>query len=257
MFSKFFKSSKQTKNKKDEVPEIEIENEETQEKTSSVHKEIESRLKLENMKLIDEELATMTSQDMFKKYWKEKLCQWKLSSLNDEWRLPDANKSTGGIDWKDKEVVSLLRNTSVEMIKQIGKKMLSGDFNLTTVSFPIKIMLPLSILEMTARSVFQHPIYFNLAATQGDPLEKFKLTIVGIISCYHDSSFILKPLNPILGETYEMLYEDGSKIYLEQSSHHPPVTHFLLNGPNKLYKYHGYSLFSSSAGLNSLKVQLF
>ena len=61
-------------------------------------------------------------------------------------------------------------------------------------------------------------------------------------------------MNPVLGETFEMLWEDGSHVYLEQTSHHPPISHFIMYGPNNSYTYHGYSNFSSSAGLNSLKV---
>ena len=53
-----------------------------------------------------------------------------------------------------------------------------------------------------------------------------------------------------------MFYEDGSKIYLEQSSHHPPISHYYMLGPNNNYKFYGYSDFSSSAGLNSIKVYL-
>jgi len=51
-----------------------------------------------------------------------------------------------------------------------------------------------------------------------------------------------------------MLWEDGSKIYLEQTSHHPPVSHFYMVGPKKNYKYHGFGNFSAGAGLNSVKV---
>ena len=61
-------------------------------------------------------------------------------------------------------------------------------------------------------------------------------------------------MNPILGETYELLWQDGSRVYLEQTSHHPPVSHYIMYGPNNSYKFHGQSNFSSSAGLNSLKV---
>jgi hypothetical protein len=61
-------------------------------------------------------------------------------------------------------------------------------------------------------------------------------------------------MNPILGETYNMIWEDGSEIFLEQTSHHPPISHYIMYGPNKNYKYYGYSHFSSSAGFNSLKV---
>jgi hypothetical protein len=191
---------------------------------------------------------------IFEEFSSRKLKGWTYSSLKDEFRPEYANKSTGGIEYTDKKLVSLMRSSGYDIIKQIGKKILTGDFNLTTISFPIKVMLPMTILQSIAKSIFQFPIYLNLAASQIDPLERFKLLITGTVSCFHANSDILKPLNPILGETHIMKYEDGSVIYLEQSFHHPPVSHYLMHGPNKNYIFSGYSNFSSSAGLNSLKV---
>src|SRR5690606_11428179 len=46
----------------------------------------------------------------------------------------------------------------------------------------------------------------------------------------------------------------GSKVFLEQTSHHPPVSHYVLYGPNDNYKFYGYSNFTSGAGMNSLKL---
>ena len=106
----------------------------------------------------------------------------------------------------------MIRSTGVDIIKQIGKKIISGDFNLTTISFPIKCMLPLTILQTIAKSYFQFPIYVNLASIQNDPLERFKLVVVATLSSFHKSSHFIKPMNPILGETYDMLFSDGSKV---------------------------------------------
>jgi hypothetical protein len=52
-----------------------------------------------------------------------------------------------------------------------------------------------------------------------------------------------------------MMWEDGSKIYLEQTCHHPPISHFLMLGPNGLYRYHGHANYKTTAGLNSFKLQ--
>jgi len=43
-----------------------------------------------------------------------------------------------------------------------------------------------------------------------------------------------------LGETYEARFEDGTMIYCEQSSHHPPVTNWQVFGPKKEYQVFGY-----------------
>jgi hypothetical protein len=88
----------------------------------------------------------------------------------------------------------LIRSTGYDIIKQIGKKIISGDFNLTTVSFPIKVMIPLTILQTIANSVFNFPLYLNLACAQSDPIERLKFVIVASISCFHNSSHFLKPV---------------------------------------------------------------
>jgi hypothetical protein len=38
----------------------------------------------------------------------------------------------------------------------------------------------------------------------------------------------LKPFNPIWGETFQAKIGD-TEVYLEQTSHHPPIYHFLVN----------------------------
>jgi hypothetical protein len=50
----------------------------------------------------------------------------------------------------------------------------------------------------------------NRAATISDPVERLKLLMVAIIGNYIQANTFLKPLNPIVGETFEASYEDGS-----------------------------------------------
>jgi hypothetical protein len=45
-----------------------------------------------------------------------------------------------------------------------------------------------------------------------------------------------KPFNPILGETYQG-YIDGCPIYIEQISHHPPISSYYFVGRG--YKMYG------------------
>ena len=166
---------------------------------------------------------------------------------------PDVCNAKGGMELKSKELTSLIRSSGTEIIKQIGKKLLSGDFNLTTISFPIKVMIPYTILQSVSRSKFQFPYYMHQAIGK-DSVEKLKLLITATFSSFYCSCWFLKPLNPVLGETYEAMFSDGSKIYVEQTSHHPPISSFELYGPNKAWYYYGNSHFGSSAGLNSLTI---
>jgi Oxysterol-binding protein len=46
---------------------------------------------------------------------------------------------------------------------------------------------------------------------------------------------------------------DGSRFYGEQTSHHPPITNFLLEGPNNLYRFSGFFEYKAwLSGINSL-----
>ena len=73
--------------------------------------------------------------------------------------------------------------------------------------------------------------------------------------CYSAHTFE-KPLNPILGETYQARMEDGTEVLLEQVCHHPPISYMLLEGPNGLYRYGSYSSFSPKAHLNSIDLNV-
>ena len=184
--------------------------------------------------------------------FKDKVVKFLRTNFKDYFRPKNSNKK-GGIDFNNKEITSLLRSMAGDIIGQIGKKIFSGDFNLTTISFPIKVMLPITILQAIARTLFQYPYYLELAKEK-DIIEKFKYSIVASISSFYCSTLFLKPMNPVIGETYEAAYSDGSLIYLEQTSHHPPISHYEIRGPNKCFYVSGYSTFKSSAGINSLTV---
>ena len=54
--------------------------------------------------------------------------------------------SKGGKICGDKKQVEKVRSIGKEMIKLIGKKIISGELNLTRISFPIKAMVPKTAL---------------------------------------------------------------------------------------------------------------
>lgn len=89
-----------------------------------------------------------------------------------------------------------------EVIKEIGKRILSGKFNLTKIPFPIKAMIPKSVLEASLHHTCVFPLYMGSAAATPDILERFKLTITANICSFFWTNTFYKPLNPILGETF-------------------------------------------------------
>jgi hypothetical protein len=87
-----------------------------------------------------------------------------------------ANKS-GGKECKDKRLVKTIRAIGKQIIKQVGQKVLSGNFNLTTISFPIRAMIPKSALEKALQATCLFPLYINRAAMITDPLERVMLDL--------------------------------------------------------------------------------
>jgi hypothetical protein len=83
---------------------------------------------------------------------------------------------------------------------------------------------------------------------------KFVMTasIAFLYPCHHWG----KPLNPILGETYQGLLPDGSKICMEQICHHPPISYINVTGPNGIFTFSGYSIFAIKAYLNSIILEV-
>jgi hypothetical protein len=82
-----------------------------------------------------------------------------------------------------------------DLIREVGKKLISGDFNLTKISIPIKVMMHFSILQIIAHSVFNFPYYLNIANLYNDPIEKMKYVITASISSFHKSFNFKKPVN--------------------------------------------------------------
>ena len=102
------------------------------------------------------------------------------------------------------------------LLAQVGRHILSGNFNLTTVSLPIKCMDHRSILQAYSLVARVKNRYLNLASMPDiDPLTRFKLVITSTFSVYEPNHHWNKPLNPILGETFQAKAEDGSNLFFE------------------------------------------
>lgn len=84
------------------------------------------------------------------------------------------------------------------------------------------------------------PLYMNRAAQSADPAERMKHFMCAKLAYFFYAQRFEKPLNPILGETFQAYGQDGTKVYFEQTSHHPPRAHYLFEGPDNNWKYDGY-----------------
>jgi len=137
----------------------------------------------------------------------------------------------------------------------LDKNLISGgeERSIVNVSLPVYLFEPRSYLERIIDNWCFVPHFMNKAAEATDPLERFKSVVSMLVAGLHNTCKQMKPFNPILGETYEATFDDGSQIFLEQSSHHPPVSNFeIIGADNKWYLY-GYGEWSAGFRGNSVK----
>lgn len=140
------------------------------------------------------------------------------------------------------------------MVGKIGRKLLSGSFNLTTVSFPIVAQDWKSNLFTMATVPAADAYFFSCAAATDDVVERMKFIVAASVAYIQPTHHWKKPLNPIIGETYQATSLDGSRIYIEQVSHHPPISYCLSEGPNGAYRWFGYSSIAAHAYFNSVTI---
>lgn len=114
------------------------------------------------------------------------------------------------------------------VIKQLGANIVSGK-SVLNVSLPVDIFESRTLLERSASSFGLVPDYL-IPIADADPLTQIKniATLITIIPTLE--LVMLKPFNPILGETFQA-YIKGIPIYYEQISHHPPISSFYMICP--------------------------
>ena len=64
-----------------------------------------------------------------------------FEDIKDDFRHPEAHKD-GGFPLNDAEVIGKYRNAFKDIVKQLGRTIFSGKFNIGSVSFPISCMSP-------------------------------------------------------------------------------------------------------------------
>lgn len=134
---------------------------------------------------------------------------------------------------------NMISNVFKDIMKKIGSSLISGQFtNALKISTPAYthsnityhdlIKCEFELIEETLCLMQENDML-------GDPLELVKYLTAAKIGGFHIgvvNAGLRQPLNPILGETGVWKTERGGRLYLEQTSHHPPISHFQYLGPD-------------------------
>lgn len=123
--------------------------------------------------------------------------------------------------------------------------------SISHMSLPIKIFEPRSTIQRIVDLWTFAPRFLKMAAQTNDHLERLKLTIAFAISNIYLCVGQEKPFNPLLGETHQGTFPDGTRFYCEHTSHHPPITNFLVEDVDGLYTLFGYYENTGKMGGNS------
>lgn len=144
--------------------------------------------------------------------------------------------ATGELKCVDKEILDKQKGIISEVMKKVMESVAQGR-GVIGVSLPVRIFETRSMIERILDWWSYTPVYLTPSALQKDPVERMKSVIAFAFAGLHVSTSQLKPFNPLLGETFEACFPDGTQVYCEHTSHHPPISNFYLVGRG--YKFYG------------------
>ncbi|CAD8088299.1 unnamed protein product [Paramecium primaurelia] len=145
----------------------------------------------------------------------------------------------GGLNLSFGEENSETQKVAASVFKQLSGKIITGNFgSLMQISKPIAMSLDMSFLHGVALG----HTFSNLLerCSQLAPIEQIKYISAYCISGMHCNGEITKmksPLDPLVGETLQLVKEDGTQFFAEQTSFDPPICFYYIQGNN--YKIYG------------------
>ncbi|EGG13889.1 oxysterol binding family protein [Cavenderia fasciculata] len=173
-------------------------------------------------------------------------------SLQQKVFTQNTRHQNGGWKFIDETELKKQRGVCWELVKSVGNSIIEGK-ELTNTSLPIGLFEPRSFLEKLTDTWCYAPQYLPKAAATSDPVERLKLVVSFTVAGLHLTSTLSKPFNPLLGETFQAHFSDGTQVYSEQTSHHPPISNWEMIDANNTFHYHGYGVWSAACRGNVVK----
>ena len=95
--------------------------------------------------------------------------------------------------------------------------------DLSKMAVPVYYNEPISFLQRFTEDLTYHEIILNASEIEDSCLRLAHVACFGVSSYVSTQLRTMKPFNPLLGETFELV-RDGYRIVSEQVSHHPPIS---------------------------------
>lgn len=160
--------------------------------------------------------------------------------------------NSGGLRCTDKEAMERQKGVLKDVVKEFAKNFIKG-LGISHMSLPVRMFEPRSTIQRVADYFCFAPVFLKQGSQQTNKVERFKYLAAYMIAGMHVCTGQLKPFNPLLGETLQATMPDGSKVYCEHISHHPPITAFSLEDVDGDYNLYGAAEFTASFGANTMR----
>ncbi|ETV74361.1 hypothetical protein, variant [Aphanomyces astaci] len=178
---------------------------------------------------------------------------WTEAQVKDRmfWFKGFKDNKKGGVIFDDKDVLKKQQGVVKDIMLQLGAQLLSGKLAVR-LSLPIRLFEPRSLLERIPDAWAYAPTLLAKAAHATEALDRLQHVMAFVVAGLHFCVGQSKPFNPILGETYQSTFPDGTSVYLEHVQHHPPVSAYYVEGPLKLFTLSGQCEFEAHLAANTL-----
>ena len=113
---------------------------------------------------------------------------------------------------------------------------------LSKIAVPVYFNEPISFLQRFTEDLTYNEVILNASELEDPCLRLAYVACFGVTSYVSSAQRTMKPFNPLLGETYELV-RDGYRVISEQVSHHPPIS--------ALHCQHSKFLFSASVDIKT------
>ena len=135
-------------------------------------------------------------------------------------------RDDGALECTDQEALDKQKGVLSEVVKQLAINLMKG-LSISHISLPIKIFEPRSSIQRIVDFWSQGPNFLSLAAEATDPVERMKWTVSFGLASIYICSGQNKPFNPLLGETNQGSFGDGTKYYWWVWAYHADGTQSL------------------------------
>lgn len=161
-------------------------------------------------------------------------------------------EKTGGFYTTDPVEQKAMDGILSDVASKLSKSIMDGN-GVAGMSLPVRIFDQKGLLERIIGYYTYAPIYLTLAtAAKGDKLERLKLVVTMSCTGFWKCMGLMKPFHPILGETLQAYWEDGTSINVEYTCHIPPTLNFYIADPLGTYALYGRHEIKAKVGANTV-----